>query len=119
MEALGDRVSTHFTINEINTPQQMTGSGLLSPEAEAYPPKARALYANSRMVDAVHAANTSTEAGVTISLQQHVAEPRGEALAAAANEKLNQLAAYRRFGRRFRGRPGLHAPSLQRERPHP
>ena len=119
VEAMGDRVSTYFTINEINTPQQVTGNGLLTPEVEAYLPKARELYAqafglekaedfnpflpyagseqavkvlldaNSRMVDAVHAANSSAEVGVTISLQEHVAEPGGEAFAEAANENLN------------------------------
>ncbi len=119
VEALGDRVSTYFTINEINTPQQVTGNGLLTPELEAYLPKVRALYANalgldkpedfnpflpfagsdqavkvlldahSRMVDAVHAGNKDAEVGVTISMQEHVAEPGGEEFAKAANEKLN------------------------------
>lgn len=119
VEALGDRVQTYFTINEINTPQQVTGNGLLTPEAEAYLPKARQIYADAfgldraedfnpffpwagsdravevlldahkRMVDAVHAANPAAETGVTLSIQEHVAEPGGEQFAREANEKLN------------------------------
>lgn len=119
VEALGDRVNTYFTINEINMPQQMTGNGLLSPELEAYLPKAREIYAkafglekreeftpflpyagsdnavsilldaHSKMVDAVHAGNSKAQVGPTISMQEHVALPGGEEFAAAANEKLN------------------------------
>lgn len=47
------------------------------------------LDAHSRMVDAVHAGNKDAEVGVTISMQEHVAEPGGEEFAKAANEKLN------------------------------
>ena len=119
VERFGDRVGWYATINEINTPTQVTGNGLVSPELESFLPLAKAAAAKQfgvavddfapllpwadddqaaavltdahiRAVEAVHAANPSAMVGVTISMQEQYAEPGGEENAKQADEFLNR-----------------------------
>jgi beta-glucosidase len=118
VETLGDRVQWYCTINEANTPMQVTGNGLASPQLAARMESGRAAaaaefgipverftpffpYASTeeaiavvadahrQCVDAVHAARSDAKAGVTLSLQQQVAEPGGEEQAGRVDEALN------------------------------
>lgn len=115
---LGDRVSWFCTINEANTPMQLTGNGLLSPTAARLLNPFRAVAAESfgvaaddfapffpyadseeaiavvldahrRAVDAVHAAASGARVGITLSLQEQYAEPGGEEEAARIDELVN------------------------------
>ncbi len=115
----GDRVNWFCTINEVNTPMQMTGNGLLSPEMAALlnPARERAaqyfgvpiddfvpflpcgdseeaiaviLDAHRRAVDAVHAGAPNAMAGVTLSMQEHYGFDGGEEQAAHVDEVLNR-----------------------------
>lgn len=119
VEALGDRVKWYCTINEANTPMQITGNGLLSPQLadklEAGRATAAAAFgipteeftpffpyagdeeaiqvliaAHRQSVDAIHAGRPSALAGVTLSMQEQYAEPGGEAHAEAVDEVLNK-----------------------------
>lgn len=118
-EYLGDRVTWYCTINEINTPMQVIGNGLLSPEMERELGPARVaaaqhfgvepddfvpflpwadseeaaqvlITAHREAVDAVHAANSSAQVGITLSMQEQYAQPGGEAHAAEVDETLNR-----------------------------
>jgi beta-glucosidase len=119
MRRLGDRVEWACTVNEANTPLQLAVNGLLTAgqgdaattqylaeaaAAFAVAPQPPALFLTAvdedsiavitevhrQAVDAVHAASSRTRAGVTLSLQQAVAEPGGEARAAAFDERVNR-----------------------------
>ncbi|WP_305092826.1 glycoside hydrolase family 1 protein [Prescottella sp. R16] len=116
---LGDRVAWYCTFNEVNTPMQMVGNGLLSPAmAELLNPARRraaeyfgvaeddfvpffpyadseeaikvVLDAHRRGVDAVHAANSNAMVGVTLSMQEHFGLPGGEEQAAHVDEIVNR-----------------------------
>jgi beta-glucosidase len=116
---LGDRVRWYCTINEANTPLQITGNGLLSPQLAGKLEAGRAtaaaafgidpehfapffpyagteeaiavlIEAHRRSVDAIHAARSDALAGVTLSMQEQYAEPGGEEQAAAVDETLNR-----------------------------
>lgn len=118
-ERFGDRVAWYCTINEANTPFQVIGNGLLSPEMERHMQLFKKTYADQfgvpvddfapflpwadteeaaevvvdahrRGVDAVHAASSKALAGVTLSMQEQYAEPGGETEAAAVDEYLNR-----------------------------
>jgi beta-glucosidase len=122
---LGDRVEWFCTINEANTPLQLEANGLLAidgvaqamthylaeaAEAFSVAPERPGLFltsvdeesisvirdAHRRAVDAIHAQRGKARAGVTLSVQQTVAEPGGEAQAEAFDESVN-----RRFLRDF------------------
>lgn len=124
--AFGDRVHWWCTINEANTPRQLAGNGLLSAErlavlnqvggqsaalfgvsADDFCPffpfasddasRAVIVDAHRQAVDAIHAADSSAWAGVTLSVQEQHAEPGGEAHAAAVDEEIN-LSFYRDMG---------------------
>lgn len=115
----GDRVDWFCTFNEPNTPMQMTGNGLLSPEMAALlnPARARAaeyfgvatddfvpffpyadteeafaviIDAHTRGVDAVHAAAPNAMAGVTLSMQEHYGFDGGEEQATHVDEIVNR-----------------------------
>jgi beta-glucosidase len=116
---LGDRVDWFCTFNEANTPMQMTGNGLLSPEMAALlnPARERAaryfgvdvddfvpffpyadteesfaviLDAHARGVDAVHAARPAAQVGITLSMQEHYGFDGGEDEAARVDEIVNR-----------------------------
>lgn len=118
MRRLGDRVEWVCTINEANTPLQLAVNGLLSADeadetmsrflaeaAVAFGPApepglfltsvdeesiAVVAEAHRRAVDAIHAESARARAGVTLSLQQAVAGPGGEAPAEAFDESVNR-----------------------------
>ena len=114
-----DRVDWFCTFNEPNTPMQLTGNGLLSPEMAALldPARDRAaryfgvasedfapflpyadseeaisvlLDAHARGVEAVHAAAPNAMVGATLSMQEHYGFDGGEEQAAHVDELLNR-----------------------------
>jgi beta-glucosidase len=118
VKRLGDRVDWYCTINEANTPLQVTGNGLLSPQLTARLEAGRAeaaahfgvepenftpffpyasdeaaiavvIDAHRQSVDAIHAERSGALAGVTLSMQEQFAEPGGEAHANEVDEVLN------------------------------
>jgi beta-glucosidase len=124
-ERFDERVDWYCTINEVNTPVQLTGNGLISPRglelleaakhrgaaafgvpveqfcpffpyANDEPSLAVVLEAHRQAVDALHSTRSTIKAGVTLSMQEQVGEAGGEEAAADADEQLN-----RRFLRDF------------------
>ncbi|MGA8046640.1 MAG: family 1 glycosylhydrolase [Dermatophilaceae bacterium] len=124
-ERFGERVEWYCTINEVNTPVQLTGNGLISdrglalleaakhrgadafgvpverfcpffPYADDEPSLAVVSDAHRQAVDALHSVRSTIKAGVTLSMQEQVGEAGGEQTAADADEQLN-----RRFLREF------------------
>jgi beta-glucosidase len=118
VDRLGDRVQWFCTINEANTPLQITGNGLLSPalagRLEAGRAAAAAAFgvaterftpffpyagdepaievvgeAHRQAVDAIHASSSDAMAGITLSMQQQFAEPGGQEHATEVDEVLN------------------------------
>lgn len=116
---LGDRVKWFCTINEANTPMQLSANGLLPPATTQMLGPAREAYAqdmgipvedfapffpfgdteeaseviieaHTQAVAAIHATDGDALAGVTLSLQEQVAVPGGEEHAAAADERINK-----------------------------
>jgi len=116
---LGDRATWYCTINEANTPMQLTGNGLLSPTAakllnpfrataaaafgvapEDFAPFfpyadgeeaiAVVMEAHRLAVDAIHAANAAAQAGITLSMQEQHGEPGGEEEAARIDDVVNR-----------------------------
>lgn len=118
LRRLGDRVEWVCTINEANTPLQLTANGLLSDEliaamnasfAAAAPafgaaPDAFGVFftatdetsigviaeAHRRAVAAVHAERGDARAGITLSLQQAASEAGGELHAEAFDDAVNR-----------------------------
>jgi beta-glucosidase len=119
MRRLGDRVEWVCTINEANTPLQLAFNGLLGTDATAHDARAESMAeaaqafgvtgqpglfltavdeqsiaviaeAHRQAVDAVHAERGTARAGVTLSIQQVVAEPGGEAQANVFDETVNR-----------------------------
>jgi beta-glucosidase len=119
MRRLGDRVRWVCTINEANTPLQLKSNGLLDAGAAdstwssflaiaaaafGVPDTAVGLFLTAvdessigviadthrRAVDAVHAERSDAKVGITLSIQQAVAEPGGEQQAEAFDEQVNR-----------------------------
>lgn len=112
--ALGDRVSWFCTINEANTPRELAFIGRLSgweqaqadaaayfgldspgdfvpflPFASTDEAVAVVLDAHRRAVDALHAVRSQNRVGLSVSLQEIVADPGDEVYAAKAQEDMN------------------------------
>ena len=119
MRRLGDRMTWVCTINEANTPLQLKYNGLLEATVAdselppfvatvavtfGLPDSDLGLFltavddtsfavlaeAHPRAVDAVHAERSDAKAGITLSIQQAVAEPGSEQHAEAFDEQINR-----------------------------